>query len=161
MNSRQEILAQLAQIEKELSIKSLTLSQSQAELDKLKNAFLAESDQSKINQLSQQIQQLSRTIAAISQQVTDLNNRKIQLQRQLNSVTPVDVITPVAESGAERTVVESAGGAILPATPRVPTNAQTTPTVSNGAVAFGTDGRVLPTSVAKHLLVTQWLGKEC
>ena len=149
MNLRQEILAQLAQIEKELSDKSLTLSQSQSELDKLRNAFLAELDQSKINQLSQQIQQLSRTIAAISQQITDLNNRKIQLQRQLNSVTPVEVITPVTETGVERTVVESAGGAILPSTPRVPTNAQATPTVSNGAVAFGTDGRVLPTSVSQ------------
>jgi hypothetical protein len=149
MATREEILAQIARIDRELETGTAELSALQFGLQRLRQSFVDETDQAKINQISQQLQQIGREIAAKSQQLTDLRNQRIQLVRQLNRVETTGTTTPVVNNNFNTDAVVNAGGAVRVSPPPEPTNAQVTPTVASGSVAFGTNGRVLPTSISQ------------
>jgi hypothetical protein len=136
MATRQEILSELAVVERELA-------EAERELQRLNALFVEQTDPAAIRIISQQIEQVSRTR-------NTLINRKTQLQRQLNSAdAAVTTSTPTYSTASDTPGVIAAGGAVTPGAVPGPTTAQPTPTAANGAVAFGTDGRVLPTSVSQ------------
>jgi chromosome segregation ATPase len=124
MATRQEILSELAVVERELA-------EAERELQRLNALFVEQTDPAAIRIISQQIEQVSRTR-------NTLINRKTQLQRQLNSAdAAVTTSTPTYSTASDTPGVIAAGGAVTPGAVPGPTTAQPTPTAANGAVGVG------------------------
>lgn len=150
MTTRQDLENQLRQLAAEIEQITQQLKNLQQQEDQLFRQRQAELDspntpqsQAKLAALDDRLSTVGRAISQQVQIIASLESQRNTISKALSAGQPVGNNSPADSAGARPESVIQAGGSIDPKTAPVTTNAQPTPTVSNGAVTFGTNGRVV------------------